>query len=86
MIKLINDIQVGYPPSVSIHKRNLYLSNEDILVGITEDTDKNSSYDHSTITSMYVEYGGCRDKGMHCGATARVSSIWKHLLIMSIIL
>lgn len=55
MIKLINDIQVGYPPSVSIHKRNLYLSNQDILVGITEDTDKNSSYD-STITSMYVEY------------------------------
>jgi hypothetical protein len=75
MIKLINDIQVGYPPSVSIHKRNLYLSNQDILVGNTEDTDKNSSYDHSTITSMYVEYGGCRDKGMHCGATARVSSI-----------
>jgi hypothetical protein len=35
---------------------------------------------------MYVEYGGCRDKGMHCGATAGVSSIWKHLLIISIIL
>ena len=35
---------------------------------------KNSSYD-STITSMYVEYGGCRGKGMHCGATARVSTI-----------
>ncbi|KAL3603743.1 hypothetical protein D5086_004602 [Populus alba] len=31
---------------------------------------KNSSYD-STITSMYVEYGGCRGKGMHRGATAR---------------
>jgi hypothetical protein len=42
--------------SLYIHKRNLYLSNQDILVGITEDTDKNSSYD-STITSMYVEYG-----------------------------
>ena len=66
--------KLGCPPSVSIHKRNLYLSNKDILEGITEDTDKNSSYD-STITSMYVEYGGCRGKGMHCGATARVSSI-----------
>ena len=76
---------MGYSTSVSIHKRNLYLSNKNNLEEVTEDTGKDSSND-STITSMHVEYDGCRGKGMHRGATARISSIEKHFLISMLIL